>query len=315
MEGTAILLETARCPRCACEPVKVVRRARSWLDDVEGDFQVRSCPRCGLWMLSPRPTASELARVYPPGYHRYGAVSRIRPSGDSRGRLLDVGCGTGAFLAVAANAGWVGTGVEISEEAAAIARSRGLEVIVGDALQVEYPPKRFDRVRCSHVLEHVTDPLLLLRRLRETVTDAGWITVIVPNRRSFASTAFRRFWYQLDLPRHLFHFAPSDIEALAALSGLYVRSARHMAAPTGLLGSIDCLMSAAPRMPTTELRSVPWLRSATRLVTWPIARLGWADAVEYELGPAVREPRRSDSSAIAHRPGCVERPRRKASKR
>jgi SAM-dependent methyltransferase len=245
---------------------------------------VRSCFACGLWMLSPRPTRTDLPNAYPPGYHRTQPITRRTAEGE-RGSLLDVGCGTGNYMLLAESQGWRVVGIEMSEEAARIARSRGLEVCVGDVLEAPFPRERFDRVRCSHVLEHVTDPLLLLRHLRDVVNDTGVIEVTVPNRRSALSKIFRRFWYQLDLPRHLYHFAPTDIAALAKESGLCLRTVRHTASATGLLGSIDCLTAGAPLIPATRLRSVNWLRRLARVVTWPLARLHLADTVEYELVP------------------------------
>jgi len=188
----------------------------------------------------------------------------------------------GDALAVDRDNGWECLGIEVSEEAADVARSRGLDVITADAASDSYPDREFDRVRCWHTLEHVHDPLLLLTRLRAAVKPTGTISLIVPNRQSFTSTVFGRYWYHLDLPRHLHHFAPTDIHALAQATGLAVPQTRHTAAPSGLLGSLDILaLQTLHRDP--RLRSRNALRNAIRALTWALAKLRLADVVEYTL--------------------------------
>jgi SAM-dependent methyltransferase len=276
-------LEEARCPICKEFPRKLVRRAESWLDTVPERYEVRACPTCDLWITSPRPSASDLALVYPQGYYRTRIDdARYPPAEATRGTLLDVGCGVGDSLVQARAEGWQSMGIEISEEAAAVARARGFEVIVGDATTVSYPMHKFDVVRCWHTLEHVADPGALLDRLRDAVSDAGVISLVLPNRRSATSLLFRGYWYHLDLPRHLHHFQPTDVAALADFSGLRVARVRHTASPSGLLGSLDCLASAAVGR-DTRIRSRPGFRWSARLITWWLARLRLADVVEYEL--------------------------------
>lgn len=277
------------CARCGVPPARIVRRAESWLDDVPGTYEVRECASCGLWVTSPRPRRDELRRVYPAGYHKVRTPDPA-PARTVRGEqtVLDVGCGVGDFLAIARSRGWRGVGVEISPEAAAVARARGFDVVVGDALDVEFPGEKFDRVRCAHTLEHVPDPSRLVRRLADAVRDDGLVTIVVPNRESVTARLFRRYWYHLDLPRHLYHFRPQDIRALAAESGLGVTVAHHTASPSGLLGSVDCVVASLAGRPRTKLRSDPRLRSIVRFIAWGVARLGRADVVEYTLVPIGR---------------------------
>jgi SAM-dependent methyltransferase len=278
-------LERGVCPRCGVEPQRIVRRSRSWLDGVPGVFEVRGCPQCGLWVTSPRPRREDISRVYPTTYHRsriHQVQNDLPPP--TRGALLDVGCGVGDGLVLARAAGWDCTGIEVSDEAAAIAAARGFKVIRGDATDDVYPNQQFDRVRCWHTLEHVHDPELLLRRMRDAVKPNGLISLVLPNRKGLTSAVFRHRWYHLDVPRHLHHFSPRDIEALAVANGLSVPSVRHTASPSGLLGSLDIFLARIlGRDP--RLRSRNGLRSIARTLTWPIARAHLADVVEYELAP------------------------------
>jgi SAM-dependent methyltransferase len=275
--------EVARCPLCGVVPRGLARRARSWLDDVPGTYTVRRCPNCYMWVTSPRPAKEDLADAYPPGYHRVGISDTATYSRPVRGKLLDVGCGVGDNMIRAQAVGWDCTGIEIAPEAVEIARARGLKVIQGDATEDVYPDTEFDRVVCWHTLEHVHDPGLLLRRLREAVKDEGGVSLLLPNPHSVQAVLFRRYWYHLDLPRHLHHLQPRDVNALAEANGLSVVSIRHTASPTGLLGSLDILLSRLGV--TSHLRLRPSLRWITRWATWAMARLRLADVVEYELVP------------------------------
>jgi SAM-dependent methyltransferase len=277
----AIALEEALCPRCGIRPERRVRLARSWLDDhPPSAFEVRACPGCDLWVTTPRPTAGTLAAAYPAGYHRV----RVRDSSlprpvSKRGTLLDVGCGVGDGMALARAEGWSCTGIEVSDEAASVARARGFDVIVGDAAEVELPGERFDHVRCWHTVEHVHDPIGLLERLRDAVKPDGTISVMLPNRHSATAAIFRNRWYHLDLPRHLHHFRPADVRAAAHQAGLTVVAVRHTASPSGLLGSLDCSVAGAG----TRLRSNPRWRRVARLAAWGFARARRGDVVEYTL--------------------------------
>jgi SAM-dependent methyltransferase len=277
-------LEPGRCFLDSSVPEKLVRRARSWLDEVEGTFDVRACPRCGAWITSPRLRREDLHEVYPPGYHDRRlpeAVSHTRAP--HSGRFLDLGCGVGNALAAARTEGWSCVGVEISEEAAAVARSRGFDVIVGDAEDVELGEDEFDLIRCAHTLEHLTDPGHVLAKLARAVKPDGEILVVVPNRSSLTSALFRRYWYHLDVPRHLFHYRPRDISALAAKSGLRIRSEHHSASPSGLLGSIDCVLAGLTGRAASRLRSRPVVRRLAQVATVPLALAHLADVVEYRL--------------------------------
>ncbi len=102
-----------------------------------------------------------------------------------RGRFLDVGCGTGAALAAARDLGWDAEGVEPSSSAAAAARLRGLTVRSATLDQAGYDDASFDAVWLSHVVEHVPDPVTLMREVARVLAPGGMAMVSVPNSRAF----------------------------------------------------------------------------------------------------------------------------------
>ncbi|MGH2830104.1 MAG: class I SAM-dependent methyltransferase, partial [Actinomycetota bacterium] len=87
----------------------------------------------------------------------------------NRGRLLDVGCATGAFIAAAAADGWRVAGLEVSGEAASRARAAGLDVREGTLAAGAFAGEAFDAITAWHVVEHLVDPVEDLRHMRALV--------------------------------------------------------------------------------------------------------------------------------------------------
>ena len=99
--------------------------------------------------------------------HSFRFVSRYLPAS---GSMLDIGCGSGRLMYVAGRAGWQVKGLELSEPMAKFVHDKlGEEVLVADFLQVEpraISDTLFDLICLRHVLEHLPDCLLAMRKLR-----------------------------------------------------------------------------------------------------------------------------------------------------
>ena len=125
------------------------------------------------------------------------------------GRLLDVGCGDGSFLALMDSIGWDVMGCEPDPEAARIAKERfGLHVIAGMFEDIDITSNSFDAITLSHVIEHTADPYRTLRRCFNMLRNGGSLVLITPNIRSLGHRLFGSSWYNLDPPRHLVLFSP-----------------------------------------------------------------------------------------------------------
>lgn len=113
----------------------------------------------------------------------YGKIAQHIPQG---ARVLDVGCATGSFgLALQAERSCRVTGIEVDPEAAAKARSRGLEVLLADVqssrLAETVGGRQFDVIVLADVLEHLMEPRALLVQLHEVLAGGGRVLVSVPN--------------------------------------------------------------------------------------------------------------------------------------
>ena len=140
-------------------------------------------------------------------------VSLINSLHSEKGSLLDIGAGTGDFLATAKNAGWNITGIEPSEKAKTISISKGVS-FVENLEGIE--SHSFDVITMWHVLEHVPNLENQIRELKRLVKPNGTIIIAVPNYKSFDAIYYGEFWAAYDVPRHLWHFSKIAIEKLFA---------------------------------------------------------------------------------------------------
>lgn len=106
------------------------------------------------------------------------------------GRLLDVGCGTGLFLELARRQGWQVCGIELSRSLVErLRRETDLEIWQGDFLAAPHPPASFGVITMWDFLEHVLDPLAVLRRARELLLPSGVLLVFTIDTSSFFNLA------------------------------------------------------------------------------------------------------------------------------
>ena len=130
-----------------------------------------------------------------------------------KGKLLDIGAGTGDFLVVAKNDGWETTGIEPSKKAKSIAINKGVNFV--DNLS-DLKNHSFDVITMWHVLEHVPNLDEYIIELKRLLKPTGTILIAVPNFKSFDAEYYGRFWAAFDVPRHIWHFSKTAIEKLFA---------------------------------------------------------------------------------------------------
>jgi 2-polyprenyl-3-methyl-5-hydroxy-6-metoxy-1,4-benzoquinol methylase len=149
-----------------------------------------------------------------PGFRAQLAIQVFDLQCVEGGRLLDVGCGSGAALQRLAELGWRCEGIDFDERAVEAGRARGLDVRVGSLEEQGYPAATFDAVVMNHVLEHVPDPRALLSESMRILKPGGQFACITPNAESWCHSMFGRDWRELDPPRHLHIFTQSSVGML-----------------------------------------------------------------------------------------------------
>jgi SAM-dependent methyltransferase len=234
-------MESVSCLLCGCTAAKEYRRGSDRLHHLPGEFRLVECSRCRFVYLSPRPTADEIGRYYPDDYKSYrpavheeksalrrldrrfglrrrcGVITRFKRSGT----LLDVGCGTGDFLAAMGSIpGWEVRGLEPHPRAAEWARAKyGLTVDQVSLDEARYPAGSFDAITLWDVLEHLPHPREALERLHDLLRPTGIIMLALPNRTSVDARLFGPFWAGLDVPRHFSVFSPPELAGVLTRVG------------------------------------------------------------------------------------------------
>ena len=148
------------------------------------------------------------------GYSWFKRATLRLAKGDS---LLDVGSGSGTFLIAAAEAGFVVQGIETSQIAAAVAQRLGVPTYVGE-IESYNPEKRFSAITMFDVLEHLLDPVAVLKRLRLMLRPGGQLILSVPNVDD--PYCLKQPWPIVTPPVHMNFFNRASITRALAKAGL-----------------------------------------------------------------------------------------------
>ena len=137
----------------------------------------------------------------------------------SRGRLLDVGAGSGWLVEHMNSLGWQAEGLDFDPQLVASARARGLVFHQGGVCQQNFSASAFDAVTMSHCIEHVHDPLAWLVEARRILKPGGRLAIATPNSDGLAHRFFRADWRGLEPPRHLHLFNRTSMVVLMQHAG------------------------------------------------------------------------------------------------
>jgi 2-polyprenyl-3-methyl-5-hydroxy-6-metoxy-1,4-benzoquinol methylase len=144
-------------------------------------------------------------------------------TGVPKGRLLEIGCGNGEYLRRMEDLGWDAQGIEPDAQAAKIAQEQlGVKVIAETLEKADLADDCFDAVVLNHVIEHIPDPLTLLRQCLRLLKPEGQMVILTPNLQGLGHRVFQRDWANLDPPRHLRLFSPAALRSTAKQAGFEV---------------------------------------------------------------------------------------------
>ncbi len=171
--------------------------------------------------------------------HRYFLADEAAPR---NGELLDIGCGTGNFLAVAHDAGYDVTGIELDRNAARFAKERlGLQRVLPLTISEfaeQHAEERFDVVTFFEVLEHQAAPVEFLQKVKACVRPGGVIALSVPNRERWLTGPD-----VLDYPpNHFLRWNAAALRKFLSARGFEVLSIREQ--PAGLAHTVQTINMA-----------------------------------------------------------------------
>ncbi|MBX3204383.1 MAG: class I SAM-dependent methyltransferase [Labilithrix sp.] len=242
------------CPTCGVTRWTALFESRS--------FTIGRCARCGLVRtlgvsadgdatypaFDQRETALVRAMRFAVAQllrERARIVERFAPAPSEPGakrRLLDVGCGSGAFARLMSRRGFDAVGVEPFSLGRPVDEP-GLRLVRAPLERVRSDLGDFDVITMWHVLEHLDAPQPTLASLREHLRPGGVVVISVPNFESWQSRFFEGGWFHLDPPRHVTHFDHATLKALFAETGFEILGERTFHFEYGPVGWLQSALN------------------------------------------------------------------------
>ena len=264
------------CKLCGNDSFKFLFKISDKSLGIPGDFKLNKCRNCGVLFLNPQPSEKELEKYYPK--KKYYSLKTIKTKKDSqktrlkiflydlyfgsnknlllknlfspikytvRGtkiiknkKFLDIGSGSGQFVYDMKQLGMVVYGVEPGNFDKKSTRDNKLNILKSDLIDARYPSNFFDIITINHVLEHVENPKKIIKEINRILKKKGSLILGVPNFRSLAYKIFKKNWYQLDAPRHLFNFSDKILKKILKQEGFKINKIRYNSRPSQFVISL-----------------------------------------------------------------------------
>jgi 2-polyprenyl-3-methyl-5-hydroxy-6-metoxy-1,4-benzoquinol methylase len=239
----AMSLVSVACPLCKSTDSDILVTARSHHRELEGEYSIVVCRNCKCSYLNPTLSRDSLSRAY--SILQSNSATTDAPSRTTKspgvairwwrrhcsyqverhvvkGPVLDLGCNDGELMQALNLKGLQTFGVEFSPEAVEMCRRKGLHVEQADLENLDPPLGRFRTIVLSHVLEHLADPISVLKRVSRGLADGGVIVICVPNIDSPIRRIFGANWHGWDPPFHLVHYNERSLTNACDKAGLKV---------------------------------------------------------------------------------------------
>jgi len=235
------------CPICSiskCSKSGVVYDDRY---GYPGQFNLQRCPKCGHAFLECDFTPTQLGKLYNDYYPRRTLnVAQYKPHREVNAivswfnglnssafrsvpknvRVLDVGCGFGQSLGYHTARGCEVYGVEADENILRVADKFGFKVHVGLFDDSIYEPEFFDYVTLDQVIEHVADPLSVLRGVARILKPGGIAILSTPNAGGWGAKIFGRRWINWHAPYHMQFFSRCSMKLATQQAGIGVEKVK-----------------------------------------------------------------------------------------
>ncbi|MCL4477973.1 MAG: class I SAM-dependent methyltransferase [Deltaproteobacteria bacterium] len=212
------------CPVCESDQLKVLK-------GYEKDHLVR-CKQCKLVFSNRKPTRAELDKIYN-AYIRDNNIKteltlkKLRLIADNLGkvskakRVLDIGCGNGAFLTMFKKIGCEVYVTEFNKSAEDVCRSKGIKMLSGGLMpQMESNlSDKFDLVILTEVIEHVNNPRDIINNISDLLKKNGYLYITTPNYFSIDRLIMGPQWGMICYPEHLILWNPKTLDQFLRTCG------------------------------------------------------------------------------------------------
>lgn len=252
------------CPLCQHSEKKILFIARD-ADRIQAEaFEVAQCSSCKLVLTHPFLQDNEMRQWYRTRYHGWWQNKKWHPFAlitnmfqkrrlhwvkrflGNKARLVDFGSGDGTFVKFMGRHGFEVVGIENLDflQNFKMPNTRiHKKIFPIDTNRYYQEYLNSDIITFWQVLEHVADPLSVLRQANHLLKPTGILLISVPNFDSMQSALFRDKWFHLDIPRHRWHFCPKTITAFLNKSGFKVVKISHFSLEYSPFGWLQSLLN------------------------------------------------------------------------
>ncbi len=263
--------ELQACPLCVSTSFEQLYLTRDRHYGIAGTYRIVRCNSCSLMFLNPMYSDAELAKLYPDDYYAYQdrsmstrwkellkaalgyRISTKDPRFASPGTMLDLGCGSGWFLAAMRDRGWETYGVEINQAAAKLGQeTHGLQIFSGSLQEARFPSDFFDYIRSNHSFEHISCPNETLKEICRILKPGGKVLIGVPNVEGLNARLFKQYWWYLGAPVHPFNYSVRTLSEMLAKHGFAIVAATYNSDYSGILGSSQIWRNRNNQMKSSE---------------------------------------------------------------
>lgn len=225
------MIKLNSCPACGQSDFKNFLTCKDYTVS-KNNFSLIQCSTCTMVATSPRPKDEELGQYYESKEYvshtsqannlintlyliarsftlktKTQLAAKLVPQ---KGKLLDIGCGTGDFLQSCQKDNWQCTGVEPGTQPRQIADTKGIQTFE----KLDQVKEKYQLITMWHVLEHVPDLSETLNSVYQLLDEKGILLIAVPNHLSYDAKLYKEHWAGYDVPRHLWHFNQTTMERI-----------------------------------------------------------------------------------------------------
>ncbi len=237
MVKKTIYMKKLVCDLCGKNGRKLfLKNITTW--DHSGVFNLVKCTYCNLIYLYPRPDSAQINKYYSKDNYwnwdlngesviwrdkNFKILYDLIFNKKNKGKILDIGTGTGIFLTKFEENGWDVVGTELSLFAFKnTSNMYKIDMKEGDFLRLKFEKADFDVITLNHVLEHLYSPRKTLLKVNKKLKSGGLLVITLPNIDSLGFRIFGGNWHALQPPRHLYQFTPITLTKLLENSGFKV---------------------------------------------------------------------------------------------
>jgi len=247
-----------KCPACGSSDPKVYFSAKDPDNLFSTPFTLLHCNLCNLVFIR---EILKLDNLYTGTYYGdpksilkpffnmalhlfiLNRIKLIKRYKEGPGKILDIGCGDGAFLSHMNKYGWQVFGIDSSLSASDFMANKNLTLFGKDFLNTNIEAKSMDAVTYWYSFEHLSNPLEYLEKTYTVLKDDGILVISVQNIESFQAIFSGNRWFHLDLPRHILHFSPSTLQRILLNANFRILDIKHSSLQMNIFGWHQSLLN------------------------------------------------------------------------